>query len=250
MTAESRKGAPFAVIPAVDVIGDEAVRLEQGDFDRVTLRAGGPEQLVARYASYGPPWIHVVDLGGARSGRVRPALVVGLVRAAGRVPVQASGGIRSLADAETLLAAGAARVVVGTAAFADDDSLDRLAQALQDRLVVALDARDGRIAVRGWERSGGLSVAEAAVRCREAGVHRLHCTAIERDGTLAGPDLELLAEVRDTFGTRIVAAGGIRSTSDLDRLAELGIEGAVVGRALLEGTLPLTALGGAPRLTG
>ena len=128
------------MIPAVDVLGNEAVRLEQGDFDRVCVRAGGALALVERLAETQPPLLHLVDLDGARSGRVRPELVAAAVAAADGVAVQASGGIRSVADAEALLEAGAARVVVGTAAFADG-ALPEYVRSLGERLVVAIDVR-------------------------------------------------------------------------------------------------------------
>ena len=240
MPAESRQ--PFLVIPAVDLLGDEAVRLERGDFDRVSVRAGDPANLVARFAAADPAWIHIVDLEGARAGGIRPELIAKLVEAAAGVPVQASGGIRSLADAETLLAAGAARVIVGTAAFAEPGALERLAGALGERLVVAVDAREGKVALRGWERESGLTAEEAAGLCADAGVRRIHCTAIERDGTMAGPDLDLLARVRDRSGVPVLVAGGVRSEDDLASLAALGLEGAVVRRALLEGAIPLSAV--------
>jgi phosphoribosylformimino-5-aminoimidazole carboxamide ribotide isomerase len=233
--------AGFQVIPAVDVVGGEAVRLEQGDFERVAVRAGDPEQLVARFAGASPPLVHIVDLDGARRGAIRPRLIERLVRAAGQVPVQASGGIRAVADAERLLAAGAERVVVGTAAFAERDSLERFA-ALGERLVVAVDARAGHIALAGWQRETRIEAGDAAARCATAGARRLLCTAINRDGTLEGPDLELLARVRDRSGLPVLAAGGIRTTEDLDALASIGLEGAVVGRALLEGMIPLASV--------
>jgi phosphoribosylformimino-5-aminoimidazole carboxamide ribotide isomerase len=228
--------ARLIVIPAVDVLGEEAVRLEQGDYARVALRAGGPLELVSRLAAERPALIHLVDLDGARSGRVRPELVEAAVAAASGVPIQASGGIRSPADAEALLAAGAARVVVGTAAW---DGLDRFVAALGERLVVAIDVRDGAVAVSGWTRTTALTAEEAAQRCAAAGVARILCTAVERDGTLGGPDLALLARVQEHAGAPMLAAGGIRSEADLDALAAIGVEGAVVGRALLDGSLPL-----------
>jgi len=224
------------LIPAVDVLGDAAVRLEQGDFARVSVRAGGALELIARFARAGPPLLHVVDLDGARSGHVRPELVARAVDAARGVPVQASGGLRSVADADALLAAGAWRVVVGTAAFANG-ALPGFARALGERLVVAIDVRDGRVRVGGWLRSTSLSADEAAGRCADAGVARVLCTAVERDGTLAGPDLDLIARVRERAGAPVLAAGGIRSEADLEALAKLGVEGAVVGRALLDGRL-------------
>ena len=241
MTAEGKR-RNFVVIPAVDLLGDEAVRLERGDFSKITIRAGRPVALVERFAAARPALIHVVDLDGARSGRVRPRLIAELVEAAAGVPVQASGGIRSVSDAMALLEAGASRVIIGTAAFASPDSLATFADALEDRLVVAIDARAGQLAVAGWERESSSSAAEAAERCAEAGVQRLHCTAIERDGTLAGPDLELLRTVTGRSGLPTIAAGGISSTHDLDSLAELDLEGAVVGRALLEGRIPESVL--------
>jgi phosphoribosylformimino-5-aminoimidazole carboxamide ribotide isomerase len=233
----------FQVIPAVDLLGDEAVRLHQGDYEQVTLREADPAALVTRFAAAGAELVHVVDLDGARSGRLRPELIGELARAAAPVRVQASGGIRSVADARALLDAGASRVIVGTAAFAEADALGRFASELGEALVVAIDCRDGKIAVRGWE-AAGLDVDEALDRCVAADVVRLHCTAIDRDGTLAGPDLALLRHVVERSGLKVVAAGGISSESDLDAVAETGCEGAVVGRALLEGRIPPSALAG------
>lgn len=236
------RGKRFKVIPAVDLLGDEAVRLEQGDFGRVAVREPDPVALIERCVGAGARLIHLVDLDGARSGRTRPELVQRLAAAAGPAAVQASGGIRSPVDAERLLAAGAARVVIGTAAFADAGALERYAAALADRLVVAIDVRGGRVAVGGWEREAGLAAEEAAERCAAAGVARLLCTAIDRDGTLDGPDLDLLARVRAHSGLPVLAAGGIRSEADLAAVEETGCEGAIVGRALLEGVLALSAL--------
>ena len=231
------------MLPAVDLLGKEAVRLEQGDFSRVAARAQ-PEQLVRRFVAAGARLIHVVDLDGARWGRIRPDVVARLAEAAAPAKLQASGGIRSPTDAAQLLAAGAARVVVGTAA--DAEALERFAAELGERLVVAIDVRGGRVAARGWLEETGLDAAEVARCCAAAGVSRILCTAIERDGMLTGPDLDLLREVSDASGLPVLAAGGIRSESDLAAVAAVGCEGAVVGRALLDGSLPLSVVGGRP----
>ena len=234
------KGHPgFQVIPAVDVSGTEAVRLRRGEPGHVVARGGNPAALAARFAAARPPLLHVVDLDGARSGRIRPELVALLARVADPVPVQVSGGIRSPADAEAVLAAGAARVVVGTAALSGTSALDELVSALGGRLVVAVDVRGERVVVSGWTRSTAVSPEDLAARCAEAGVERLLCTAVERDGTLSGPDFGLLERVRDASGLPVLAAGGVRSEGDLNALAALGLEGAVVGRALLEGAVSL-----------
>ena len=229
----------FQLIPAVDVVGTEAVRLRRGAFDDVVARAGDPGELVERFAAARPPLVHVVDLDGARTGRIRPELVGALAARAAPTPVQASGGIRSHEDARSLLDAGAARVVVGTAAIDSPASVGELAAAFQERLVVAVDARDGRVAVAGWSRVTKLPPEEFAERCAEAGVQRLLCTSVDRDGTMAGPDLELLERVRERSGLPVLAAGGVRSEEDVEALAGLGLEGAVVGRAVLEGTITL-----------
>jgi phosphoribosylformimino-5-aminoimidazole carboxamide ribotide isomerase len=224
------------IIPAIDLLGREAVRLEQGDYAQVT-EYGEPTELAARFAADGARWIHVVDLDGARAGLIRPVVVAALVHASAPAFVQASGGVRSVADAETLVRAGASRVVVGTAAWT---LLDELVAALGERLVVALDVRGDVVHTRGWTESG-LSLDDALARCVAGGVPRVLCTAIDRDGTLEGPDLELVDRVAERSGLPVLAAGGIRSETDLSALAEVGAEGAIVGRALLEGHIQLGA---------
>jgi phosphoribosylformimino-5-aminoimidazole carboxamide ribotide isomerase len=230
---EEPEARPY-VIPAVDVLDGEAVRLLRGDFARVTHRAGDPLELVRRYAAAGPAFVHVVDLGAARAGGLRRDLVARLADAAGDVPLQFAGGVRSPEDALAAVEAGAARVIVGTAAFTG--RIEDYVDALEARLVVALDVRAGRVATHGWERER-VSLDDALARC--AGVARFLCTAIDRDGTLGGPDVALLRRVA-TSGVPVLAAGGVSSEDDLDRIRFC--EAAVVGRALLEGTLPLSAL--------
>ncbi|HEX5245581.1 MAG TPA: 1-(5-phosphoribosyl)-5-[(5-phosphoribosylamino)methylideneamino] imidazole-4-carboxamide isomerase [Gaiellaceae bacterium] len=224
----------FQLIPAVDVLHGRAVRLTRGDFDAVAREAGDPLELACRFAASGPPLLHVVVLDAARDGGVPLDLARRLVEAVAPVPIQLGGGVRSPDDARALVAAGVARVIVGTAAF--EQGPDPYVHALGERLVVAVDVRDGEVRVRGWEHGSGVAVDEAVDRCRTAGVARLLCTAVDRDGTLGGPDLELMQRVAQRFGGPVLAAGGVRSREDLDALEALGIEGAVVGRALLEQT--------------
>jgi phosphoribosylformimino-5-aminoimidazole carboxamide ribotide isomerase len=211
------------VIPAVDVLGEDAVRLERGDYDAVVERAGDPVALASRWVEAGAARIHLVDLDGARNGRTRPELVRAVAGLG--VPVQASGGIRSLEDARALLSAGAERVVVGTAAWPDPSPWFELG----DALVLALDVRDGEVRTAGWTAESGLHVDDALAR---AGGQRLLVTAIDRDGTLTGPDLALVRRAVAAGGP-VLAAGGIRSLSDVEALASAGAEAAVVGRALL-----------------
>ena len=222
----------FQLIPAVDVLDGRAVRLEKGDFDAVAHEAGDPIDLAKRFTASRPPFLHVVVLHAARDGGAPIELTRRLASAIAPVPLQLGGGVRTPADAFALFGAGAARVIVGTAAF--EQGPEPYVEALGDRLVVAVDARDGEVRTRGWEQGSGLSVDEAVDRCRDAGVARLLCTAIERDGTMSGPDLELMDRVVRRFEGPVLAAGGVRSQADLGALAAIGLEGAVVGRALLE----------------
>jgi phosphoribosylformimino-5-aminoimidazole carboxamide ribotide isomerase len=211
------------VIPAVDVLGEGAVRLERGDYDTVIERAGEPVALAQRWVAAGARRIHLVDLDGARSGQVRPELVRAIAELG--VPVQASGGIRSLADARALLDAGADRVVVGTAAWPDP----ALWFELGDALVLALDVRDGEVRTAGWTVGTGIRFEDALGL---AAGRRMLVTAIDRDGTLAGPDVALVRQAVNAGG-RVLAAGGIRSVADVATLAAAGAEAAIVGRALL-----------------
>lgn len=220
-------GLSIEVIPAVDVLGEEAVRLERGDYERVVERTDDPVSLARRFAGAGANRVHLVDLDGARSGRVRPALVAAVAAAAAPARLQASGGIRSLDDARALLAAGADRVVVGTAAWPDPTPW----LALGEEIVLALDVLDGELRTRGWTAGTGVPLEAALERTQGA---RILLTAVDRDGTLAGPDLELVRRAAAS-GARVLAAGGVRAPADVEALAVAGAEAAVVGRALLAG---------------
>jgi phosphoribosylformimino-5-aminoimidazole carboxamide ribotide isomerase len=232
----------FRVIPAVDVLGSEAVRLLRGNYDEVTVSKSDPFALIQRFVEAGAEVVHVVDLTAARAGGVRRELIERAVGASPPARVQAAGGVRSTTDAQALVDAGAEWVVVGTAAFSSPRLLDDLVAALGVRLIVAIDVRDGAVAVDGWTHTTPLVVAEAVARAVDAGVSRLLCTAIERDGTLGGPSLELLESVCAMSSLPVLAAGGVRSADDLAVIEAVGCEGAIVGRALLDGTMPLSVL--------
>jgi phosphoribosylformimino-5-aminoimidazole carboxamide ribotide isomerase len=223
------------VIPAVDVLDGRAVRLVQGDYDRVGVEAGDPLELVHRAAAASPPFVHVVALGAARDGGAPLELARAVVSAAAPVRVQLGGGVRSAADVDALREAGVARVMIGTAAFGETPL------AAFGDVVVAVDVAGGIVRTRGWLGSSGLTTREALERCVEAGVTKVLCTAVARDGTADGPDLELLREARSLFPGELLAAGGIRDDSDVEEVAALGVDGCVVGRAWLEGKVSPSA---------
>jgi phosphoribosylformimino-5-aminoimidazole carboxamide ribotide isomerase len=219
------------IIPAIDLLGDYAVRLEQGDYDRVIFRQP-IEEFMARIVATNPALIHIVDLEGARDGALRAEVVRRCVELAGAIALQVSGGIRSIDSARLALGAGASRVIVGTAVWSEPTALADYVEALGERLVVAFDVRNGQLAVKGWLSSTGLGVDEALERCVNVGVTRLHVTAIERDGTMRGPDLALYERVCRS-GLAVVAAGGVRDDADVLALERVGCEAAVMGLGYL-----------------
>jgi len=224
----------FDVIPAIDVLDGRCVRLFEGRRERVTIEGGDPRSAAARFAAEGAEWLHLVDLDGAFSGRPTPGLVEAVARAG--VPVQVGGGLRHPTALDAALDAGAARVIAGTAAAGP--RLADYARRYGGKLIVAVDAADGRVVTDGWRAQTELTAAELARRCAAAGVRRLLVTSTRRDGSLAGPDLPLLEEVLEA-GLPVLAAGGIAELDDLRRVRELGCEGAVVGSALWSGRFTL-----------
>ncbi|MGA2968339.1 MAG: HisA/HisF-related TIM barrel protein [Acidimicrobiales bacterium] len=215
------------LIPAIDLLDGDAVRLEQGDYDRVIFRQP-LDEFVRRVVATSPPLIHVVDLQGARDGSLRADIVQRCVQLARPIPVQVSGGIRSLDAARAALDVGASRVIVGTALWGEPDALAQYVDALGEQLVAAIDVRDGQLAVRGWLSTTGVSVDDALAACLRAGVSRLHVTAIARDGMMQGPNLDLYTQACAS-GLPVVAAGGVRDDVDVARLAEIGCEAAIMG---------------------
>jgi phosphoribosylformimino-5-aminoimidazole carboxamide ribotide isomerase len=228
-------------IPAIDILDGRVVRLLHGDFDDVTVYSEDPVGLAASYVAAGASRIHVVDLSGARGGTISLDLVRSVART---IPdLQIGGGIRTVSTALAVLAAGAARVVVGSLAVRDADALGRLiAAAGASRVVVAVDVREGRARGEGWSDEG-VPTRVVVERALTTGAQSLLVTGIDRDGTLEGPDLELLSEVRALApGVEIIASGGVASLDDLEAVAGAGVDAAVIGRALLAGRFSIEQL--------
>jgi len=227
----------FEVIPAVDVLEGRAARLHQGEREKVTIDAGDPAALAERFAREGARRLHLIDLDGAFGGQPSAGLLDRISRAAAHVPLQVGGGYRTDDAIAAALEAGAQRVLIGTAALSPG-FLTTAVMRFGESIVVAVDVRDDRVAVEGWTRSSDITAPELAARCAQIGVSRLLVTATRRDGSLAGPDLELLESVVPC-GLPVLAAGGIASLADLRALREIGCEGAVVGSALWNGAFTL-----------
>jgi phosphoribosylformimino-5-aminoimidazole carboxamide ribotide isomerase len=234
----------FDVLPAIDLRGGRVVRLRQGDFERETAYSDDPVEVAMRFADAGARWLHVVDLDGARTGvPAHGAVIEAIVSAVGdRVNVEVAGGLRDPDAVASVLALGAARAVVGTAALRDPAFAGRLVTSHGPRrIAVSIDVRAGRAVGHGWvSDAAGVNTAEAIGRLAEAGVATFEVTAIDRDGLLEGPDLDLYQSVVSPGIGSIIASGGIATIEDLRSVRDLGCTGAIVGRAIYEGQLELS----------
>jgi phosphoribosylformimino-5-aminoimidazole carboxamide ribotide isomerase len=238
-------GRDFELLPAIDLVGGRVVRLEQGDFERETSFSADPVAVAKRFADGGATWLHVVDLDGARSGRPGHGEIVrAIVSALGPdVRVEVAGGLRTLEAVGQAVAAGAARVVIGTAALKEPAmAAAAVAAHGRDRIAVALDVRDGLAIGEGWRVGApGLPPDEVIRRLAGVGVATFEVTSIARDGLLGGPDLALLGELVEIGRGRIIASGGVARAEDIEAVRRLGCAGAIVGRALYDGSLDLAS---------
>lgn len=233
----------FELLPAIDLRGGRVVRLAQGDFARETVYGDDPATVAETFVTAGARWLHVVDLDGARLGTPRQLEAVAAVveRVGERAAVEVSGGLRSDGAVAAALALGVARVVLGTAALRDADLVARLvARHSAARVAISLDVRDGRAVGEAWREGAADERVDAALlRLAEAGATTFEVTAIDRDGLLGGPDLDLYRRLVALGRGGIVASAGIRSIDDVRAVHDAGCSGAIVGRALYEGTLDL-----------
>ena len=225
------------LLPAIDILGGKAVRLTRGSFEEQTTYDEDPLEAARRWVREGARALHLVDLDGAREGEpVNLAHVERIAREVG-VPIQAGGGLRTIEAVQKLVRAGAQRVVLGTAAYRDMDLLDEAVGQYRDRVVVSLDARNGRLAAAGWLEQTELPIEAAIERLRGRGVRRFVYSSIDHDGTLSGPDLDGIKRVARVVRGSFVYSGGVASLDDLRALTllrQVNLSGVVVGKALYE----------------
>jgi phosphoribosylformimino-5-aminoimidazole carboxamide ribotide isomerase len=224
--------------PAIDIRGGRAVRLLRGDYERETSYDADPLDAARRWVEQGARFLHVVDLDGAREGRPANLEAVQRIAAEAGVPVQAGGGLRDSDSIDAVLGAGAERAVLGTAALRNPDLLETALKAYEDRIVVSVDARGGRVALQGWTEQGRVDAAAAVRRLTEAGVARFVYTPIDVDGTMQGPDLDELRRIGAATDAELIYSGGVGELQHLRDLAQDApptLAGAIVGRALYEG---------------
>jgi phosphoribosylformimino-5-aminoimidazole carboxamide ribotide isomerase len=237
--------ARFELIPAIDLLGGRCVRLSQGRYDAATVYGEDPGAVAAGFVRQSIQRLHVVDLDGAKAGApVNEASVRSITSQAGDVPVQLGGGIRTLEAIEAALGWGVDRVILGTVALRDPELVKQAAHHFPGRVVVGIDAKDGRVAVEGWLETSETLAAELAPRFEQAGVAAIVYTDVARDGMLSGPNLEATAALADGVSIPVIVSGGVSSEEDLVAAAALaprGIAGAIIGRALYTGDVDLAS---------
>jgi phosphoribosylformimino-5-aminoimidazole carboxamide ribotide isomerase len=236
--------ARMILLPAIDILNGKAVRLARGDFDHQTVYDADPLDAARRWVAAGARALHVVDLDGARTGEPVNLEQVRRIVAGVEVPVQVGGGLRSIESVRQVVAAGATRVILGTAAYSDIDLLDAAVAELRDRLVVSVDARRGRLAGAGWTEQTEIPATSVLETLGRRGVRRFVYSSIERDGMLGGPDLEEVTMIAGAVRGTFVYSGGVSSVDDLKALVALrqvNLVGVIVGTALYEGRLDVGA---------
>jgi phosphoribosylformimino-5-aminoimidazole carboxamide ribotide isomerase len=227
------------IIPAIDIKRGRCVRLYQGDYSQETVFDEDPVTAALAWCSQGARWLHIVDLDGAMAGEPKNMGVIGQITKETGLSIELGGGIRQEDVAERLLRRGISRIILGTAAIEDRELVEKLCRRFGEAIAVGLDARDGKIAVRGWQKDTAVEVLELSREMAEAGARRFIYTDVRRDGTLTEPNFDMVESLLGEVNVPVIAAGGISSLDHLQRLQKLGVEGAIIGKALYTGDIDL-----------
>jgi phosphoribosylformimino-5-aminoimidazole carboxamide ribotide isomerase len=229
----------FEVIPAIDLLDGKCVRLKQGRYDAETIYSINPVEIAIKWEATGAQRLHLVDLDGARTGIPKNIEIIKAITRELKIPVQVGGGIRNLTLIQELLDFGVDRVILGTTAVKNPNVLSQYCEKFDDKIAVAIDAKNGKAATEGWVKISKKDIVTLALEAVEFGVRRFIYTEISRDGMLEGPNFEGIQTFAAAVSVPVIASGGISSKEDIEKLKELGIEGAIVGKALYEGKIKL-----------
>ena len=229
----------MTVLPAVDLFEKKAVRLLRGEYERMTVYSDAPVETAKKMEAEGAAWLHTVDLEGARDGTAPNLGVVEEIVKNTGLFVEFGGGIRTMETLERVFAAGVKRAILGTAAVTDRAFLEKAAGKYGDGVAVGADLKDGAVAIRGWRETSGEKTGDFLSRLEEMGVGTVICTDISRDGALGGSNLELYRALSKRYSFRLIASGGVSSAAEIRALKEMGVWGAILGKAYYTGTLSL-----------
>ena len=228
------------LIPAIDILDGNVVRLTQGDYQKQKKYSMFPEEIAQKWQDAGAQYLHVVDLDGAKKGALANIFTIKRILDNVKIPIEVGGGIRNMSDIDNLLDIGVSRVIIGSAAVEDPDFVQEAADNFGEQVVIGIDARDGIVAVHGWCDSGEMEATELAARIGDMGISTIIFTDIARDGMLKGIDADKVANIAEHSGISVIASGGVTSMDDIRALKaheDAGIIGAVIGKALYEGVI-------------
>lgn len=234
--------AVIEIIPAIDLLDGKCVRLRQGRFDQVTVFSDDPVEMARKWEAEGAARLHLVDLDGSRKGAPQEARTVEAICKAVKIPTELGGGIRSLDSARQMLDVGVGRVIVGTSAALDSDLAQQVFSELGEQAILGVDAREGLVAIKGWEETTSEGAVEFARRMQALGARRVIYTDVSRDGMLQGANVDAMRAMAQALEIPVIASGGVSTVDDIVALKALeadGIEGAILGKALYAGTLSL-----------
>lgn len=227
------------ILPAIDILSGQPVRLYQGEYDQKTVVADSVAAAAERFEAAGASWIHMVDLDGAKEGKRENADLIKQTAKAVSIPIEVGGGIRSMETIDDYLSAGISRVILGTAAFENQELVKTAVQKYGEKIAVGIDCKNGIVAGSGWLTSSGIGYLELAGKMEAIGVQTVIVTDISKDGTLGGPNLEMLKTLKKHTNMNIIASGGIANIDHIRDLKALNLYGAITGKAIYTGSLDL-----------
>lgn len=227
------------IYPAIDIIDGKAVRLTQGKFDNVEVFNDDPIRAAEQWVRKGATYLHLVDLDGARYGKTFVTDTIKHIKKAFDIPIETGGGVRSIEDVEIRIAAGASRVIIGTAAVKNPELVKKAAELYGDRIALGVDAKNGMAAVSGWEEVSGITAVELCLKMKEYGVKDVIYTDISKDGMMSGPNIASTKELIEKTGMNVIASGGVSKLEDIEQLRDIGASGVIIGKALFNGALDL-----------
>lgn len=227
------------IIPAIDLLGGCAVRLQKGDYNKVTVYSDKPAEVAQKFAECGAKFLHVVDLDGAKSGKADNYETVKNIIDATDMSVEIGGGIRNIETVDKYIEAGVDRIILGTAALTDSEFLKAAIAKYGEKIAVGVDIKDGMVAIKGWTEVSGMSCDDFCAYLQELGVKTVICTDISKDGMMAGTNLELYRRLNREFSINFIASGGVSTLEDIKALKEMRVFGAILGKALYTGAIDL-----------
>ncbi len=233
----------MVIYPAIDIKDGKCVMLSQGEFDREKIYYEDPRQVAKMWEKKGAQILHIIDLDGALVGRAKNLSIIEGIIGAIDIPIQLGGGIRDLRALDNLINIGVDRVILGTKALENREDLKRAVDNYGDRIVVAIDARDGYVAIKGWTQTSQIPALDFALEMEDVGVETIIYTDIARDGMLRGPNFEAIEQMKRHVNINLIASGGVSTVGDVERLRQIGVGGAIIGKALYEGKINLEDLG-------